>query len=95
MADTKPDTVIPGESAELLGQIFKANASWSEQIQTRVEENYQREATQWKQAFLNLYNAVDDVNEIVDSKKLDDVLYVFGQKAHFASQPGWWEKEQH
>ena len=92
MSDTKPDIVIPGESAELLGQIFAANASWSEQIQNRVEESYQREATEWKKAFLELYDTLEGVNLIVDSKKLDNVLYRFGQKAHFASQPGWWEK---
>lgn len=94
MAENKPDIVIPGESAELLGQIFAANASWSADIQNRVEENYQREATQWKEAFLSLYNAVDDVNEIVDSKKIDNILFMFGQKAGFASQPAWWEKEK-
>lgn len=95
MAETKPDIVIPGESAELLGQIFAANASWSADIQNRVEENYQREASEWKEAFLKLYNTVEHVNETVDSGKLDRVLYRFGQQAHLASQPGWWEKEQH
>lgn len=92
MTENKPDIVIPGDSAELLGQIFKANASWSEQIQNRVEENYQREVIEWKQAFLDLYNSVDSINEVVDSKKLDNVLYRFGQKAGYASDPAWWER---
>lgn len=93
MSDTKPDIVIPGESAELLGQIFAANASWSEQISNRVEENYRREASDWKRAFLALYDAVDRVNEVVDSKRIDNVLFHFGQKAAHADRPGWWEQE--
>lgn len=61
---------------------------------TRKRSSYrlQREVIEWKQAFLDLYNSVDSINEVVDSKKLDNVLYRFGQKAGYASDPAWWER---
>lgn len=94
MSDTPADVVIPGESLDLIGQVMRANARFSEDIANRVEDNYQRNVDEWKEAFLKLYVAVENVNEVVDSKRVDDVLFKFGQKASFAAQPSWW-KEKH
>ncbi len=93
MSDTKPDIVIPGESAELIGKLFSANAKWSADIHNRVEDNYRRDVDEWKQAFLELYDTVQGVNDTVDSKRIDNVLYRFGQKANFAAQPSWWAEK--
>jgi hypothetical protein len=94
MTDKPADIVIPGEGVELLGKVFEANAKWSEDMANRVEDNYRRDVDEWKAAYLRLYDAVEAANKFVDSKRIDNVLFRFGQKANFAAQPSWWAEKR-
>lgn len=89
MADN--DTVIPEDKGNLLGQILTANVKWSQDMSNRVEENLQRDAKEWRDAFTTLWDMIDKDNDKVDSMRIGDSLMKTSGWRNRADQPFYWE----
>ena len=83
------------EDMQLLGQVLTANAKWSQDISNRVEENLQRDAKEWRDAFVKLWDAIEGANEKVDSMRINLCLDSVYHLRRNASTPFYWEKENH
>lgn len=79
---------IDGESAAFLAQIFTQRAKESQQATNTVFDNYDRKIENWKESFLNFFEAVEDLG--LDSQKLNYVLRKYAHTADRAAMEGVW-----
>lgn len=94
-SEREDEPLIPQDKDNLLGQILTANVKWSQDISNRVEENLQRDAKYWRDAFKALFDDISEVNEVVDSRKIDRLLDREWSKRTQADQSFYWEKENY
>lgn len=83
------------DELNLLGQVLTANVKWSQDLSNQVEENLQRDAKEWRDAFVRLWDMIDKDNDKVDSMRIGDTLMKTAGWRDRADQPFYWEKENH
>jgi hypothetical protein len=90
MAENEP---LQQKDMEFFGAIVTAQVKQSQWASNQVEENLQRDAKEWRDAFVRLWDSIDKANEKVDSMRIQDRLADTYQQRRFADIPFYWEGE--
>lgn len=80
---------------EFMGQLMTANIKQSQWTQNQLDLSTQREAAEWRTNFMDLFDILDELNEKVDSKRIDGLLAMNEGRRHRANQPFFWEKKNY
>jgi hypothetical protein len=92
MAENEP---LQQKDMEFFGAIVTAQVKQSQWASNQVEENLQRDAKEWRDAFVRLWDMIDKDNDKVDSMRIGDTLMKTAGWRDRADQPFYWEKENH
>lgn len=88
------DLVLDKDSQDFLASVLEANVRHTQAITNSIEDNLRADIVEWKAAYVELWSAVKEANQRIDSLTLQQILRSTAHVKNDAAAPAYWETSE-